>query len=399
MPGPGQRNKKKGKPKPKEKSQGPSDNPLLEATSSQCHTLDEDEITRCDQPATEGYPHPERCKVHQEQYRTMYMKYKEAAKLVDEVKQSDSIPSEGQIERYVDLDKVLIKIKYVRKYIESIRIEKTGRDLHGRRFFLKSAFFSHFVGKRLHFSSSVDDGHKRRLKLLEKEMIRANGTIRALESRAYKLYIQANPIPEWAKVTQSDTDGKGPCSSVEEFLDSLAAFEPSQTLSATEDLGKEDADLIDMTLRAYVLPSILFHLNTKNVPCRRKLRFVDSILFLLGCDGVVNEDDPEKDELRRHYGPELPMVQAINRQFIRRIVFYDPALFLKAIDKVSFEDFLLGADFSLEDGFKIYKMTLQFSLGFGLMWMKDAVIEALSMAKSGLLDNAANVGNLSTYHL
>lgn len=83
---------------------------------------------------------------------------------------------------------------------------------------------------------------------------------------------------------------------------------------------------------------------------------------------------------------------------MRRIVFYDPALFLKAIDKVSFEDFLLSDDFSLEDGFKIYTMMLRFHLGFGLMWMKDVVIEALSMAKSGLSDNATNVGNLSMYH-
>jgi len=73
-----------------------------------------------------------------------------------------------------------------------------------------------------------------------------------------------------------------------------------------------------------------------------------------------------------------------------------------AIDKVPFEDFLLSDDFSLEDGFKIHTMTLpEFPLALGFMWMKDAVIEALSMVKSGpgLLDNAGNVGNLSMCHL
>src|SRR5438309_7975341 len=99
-------------------------------------------------------------------------------------------------------------------------------------------------------------------------MVRATETIRALESCAYKLYIEATPLPEWAKVPHSDTDGKGPNASVEEFLGSLAAFEPFQTLSA-EDLDKGDVNLIDMTLRAYVLPSILFYSNTNNVPCRR----------------------------------------------------------------------------------------------------------------------------------
>jgi len=85
---------------------------------------------------------------------------------------------------------------------------------------------------------------------------------------------------------------------------------------------------------------------------------------------------------------------------ICRIVFYDTTLFLTAIDKVSFEDFLLSDDFSLEDGFKIHMMTLpEFPLALGFMWMKDAVIETLFMVKSELLDNAANVGNLSMCHL
>ena len=87
-------------------------------------------------------------------------------------------------------------------------------------------------------------------------------TIRALESRAYKLYFQASPFPEWAKVAQSDTDGKGPYASVEEFLESLAAFELSKTLSATKDLGKGDADLIDMTTRAYVLQYYFIRIPT-----------------------------------------------------------------------------------------------------------------------------------------
>jgi len=70
----------------------------------------------------------------------MYCKYKNAAKHVDEVKQSGTIPTTHEIELYVELDAVLNKVKFVRKYIEAIRVERTGRRIHGSRFFLTSAF-------------------------------------------------------------------------------------------------------------------------------------------------------------------------------------------------------------------------------------------------------------------
>jgi len=103
-----------------------------------CQTLDEDEITRCGEPATEGYPTPERCRVHHAQYRTMYKKYKDASKVVDEIKQGGEIPSKDAIGRYKSVSQLLEKSRLVRKYVEAIRIERTGRDIHSRRFFLKS---------------------------------------------------------------------------------------------------------------------------------------------------------------------------------------------------------------------------------------------------------------------
>jgi hypothetical protein len=72
----------------------------------------------------------------------MYCKYKEAANHVDEVKQSGSIPTTHEIELYIELEAVLKKVKFVRKYLEAIRVERTGRRIHGSRFFLKSAFVS-----------------------------------------------------------------------------------------------------------------------------------------------------------------------------------------------------------------------------------------------------------------
>ena len=112
----------------------------LETAIAQCRTLEEDEATYCGKPATEGYP--ERCKVHQQQYRTVYCKYKEAAKLVDEVKQSGTIPTAHEIELNDELEVVLKKIKFMRTYIEAVRVERTGRRIHGSRFFLKSTFIS-----------------------------------------------------------------------------------------------------------------------------------------------------------------------------------------------------------------------------------------------------------------
>lgn len=113
-----------------------------ETAIAQCRTLEEDQATPCGKPATEGYPCPERCKVHQKQYRTMYFKYKEAANHVDEVKQSGSISTTHEIGLYNKLEVVLKKINFVRKYIEAVRVERTGRRIHGSRFFLKSTFIS-----------------------------------------------------------------------------------------------------------------------------------------------------------------------------------------------------------------------------------------------------------------
>jgi hypothetical protein len=232
----------------------------------QCRTLEEDEATYCGKPATEGYPCPERCKVHQQQYRTMYRKYKEAAKHVDEVKQSGSIPSTHEIELYDELEVVLTKINFVRKYIEAVRVERTGRRIHSSRFFLKSTFISPskqspmlIVTFLLYCIYVVDDGHNIRLKLLGKEMVHAADTIRSLENRAYVLYTKRNPIPEWAKRMQHTAQKNKPEASDEELLRSVAAFDPSQISLAgrprlmiedSKDAGKEDDDLIDMETRA-----------------------------------------------------------------------------------------------------------------------------------------------------
>ena len=105
-----------------------------------CLTLEEDEITRCGEPLTRG----QRCKVHQAQYRATYFDYKEASRRADDLRRTDSIPTKRVIEGYRDYDLILTKIEHVYEYRELVQTERIGRDIHGRRFFLKRVFVRHF---------------------------------------------------------------------------------------------------------------------------------------------------------------------------------------------------------------------------------------------------------------
>lgn len=96
-------------------------------------------MTRCKKPATHGHPPFIRCKEHQAQYVAMYKKYKEAAKLVDDIKHGQSIPTPAQIAGYSKVGMALEKARFMRQYVEAIRVERVGRDIHTRRFFLKGA--------------------------------------------------------------------------------------------------------------------------------------------------------------------------------------------------------------------------------------------------------------------
>ncbi|KAI9458079.1 hypothetical protein HD554DRAFT_2140877 [Boletus coccyginus] len=107
------------------------------ANAPQCLTLMKDEITRCGQPATEGRHGPRRCKVHNAQYRTLRKKYKHASKVVDNVKGGSLLPTWVQIGRYKSRLAALEKARWVRKYLEAVQVEKAGREIHQKRFFLK----------------------------------------------------------------------------------------------------------------------------------------------------------------------------------------------------------------------------------------------------------------------
>jgi hypothetical protein len=82
----------------------------------------------------------------------------------------------------------------------------------------------------------------------------------------------------------------------------------------------------------------------------------------------------------------------IMQQYALRIVFYEPTLFMKSVGKVSLKDLILGDDFTLED-LALFASLFIRRLGIALLWLKDSIIEALTMTQRG--STAANVGNPS----
>jgi len=79
------------------------------------------------------------CQLHHKQYVKMYKDYKDASNIVEElVSGGVKVPGKKEIEKYEDWTKCIEKGRWIKKYVEAIRVEKTGREIHSRRFFLKS---------------------------------------------------------------------------------------------------------------------------------------------------------------------------------------------------------------------------------------------------------------------
>jgi hypothetical protein len=252
MAGPTKKKKGKGKRKGNGKMKTKDVDPIS------CSTLEEDEMTRCNQPAEEGF---ERCEVHQAQYRIMYKKYKDASEVVDNIISGRELPTKEQIQRYTDLHLTLDKARWVRKYLESIRVERTGRNIHQNRFFLKGepSKFPRCIDQH-ECVPTVDDGHKIRLKVLAKKMVEAVDILNDLQARALDLYIANNPDSKWMKPVQSPNNFDHEPISTEEIVEAtqrtlskdrknsagtLSASETSTTSSAIA-----DEDLIDLEHRA-----------------------------------------------------------------------------------------------------------------------------------------------------
>jgi len=82
----------------------------------------------------------------------------------------------------------------------------------------------------------------------------------------------------------------------------------------------------------------------------------------------------------------------IYQQYARRIVFHEPTLFMKALGKVSFKDFIMSDDFDMVDAARFAGLFSE-SLGFGLLWFKDAVQEGLVASRPRASGAEANLGD------
>ncbi len=87
----------------------------------------------------------------------------------------------------------------------------------------------------------------------------------------------------------------------------------------------------------------------------------------------------------------VKIVFLIHQQYALRIVFYEPTLFMKSLEKVSLKDLILSDDFTIEDAVRFYDLWQRMT-GFTLKWYKDAVVDALAIFHHG---TAANVGSVS----
>ena len=108
---------------------------------------------------------------------------------------------------------------------------------------------------------SVDDDHRRRVKLLQKEMVKAVDVLDALQRRAYELYQPENALHATNDRAPSTAEAKFEKQSrqtTEELLECiriLGAFSASPRLFSSHAMpttAEGDEDLIEVSLREYV---------------------------------------------------------------------------------------------------------------------------------------------------
>jgi hypothetical protein len=129
---------------------------------------------------------------------------------------------------------------------------------------------------------------------------------------------------------------------------------------------------------------------------RRKAQMLDVFEIVTDPDlfaRLRREADP--DDSDPTFEPDPSVLFNISQQYARRIMYHDSDFFFKTLNKVSFRDLVLDDDFSIEDTFKFMFLFEKNKLGFGLMWLKDAVLDALEMSKEK--GNVANFGTLSKW--
>ncbi|KAJ7067304.1 hypothetical protein C8F01DRAFT_1051765 [Mycena amicta] len=316
-----------------------------------CLTLLEDEVTRCGEPAV-----GDRFPVHAGQYRKMTASYKAAQKFVDSTFDA-ALPTKDAVSAETSIPILLDHARMVKKYVNAIREERTGRDIHHKRFFLK-----------------VDEGHKMRLKILERRMVEGVEIREAIETRAMRLHLQAHPAKEWAFEFQQSLNAEPTTSTQFDAAINFADKTAQHSVAASA-----DDDLVALAMRrcesfnACYLCSISFSTRTGS-PSR-----------LSPPASARRTMTPMREAtLRKTYAN-------IMTQYLRRIVFHSPRLLALAWDKVSVRDLLMDDGFGMEEVMEIAMMVAQ-RLRFGLKWWKDAISEAFAMSANDYAP--ANMGTL-----
>ncbi|KAJ7189721.1 hypothetical protein GGX14DRAFT_484467, partial [Mycena pura] len=326
------------------------------STPQQCLTLLEDELTRCAETATDGYP-VVHCQVHHKQYVTMTKRYKEAQNFVDNTYSSELIPSKDDILGYTSISTILEKARMMKKYVNAIREERTGREIHHQRFFLK-----------------VDSGHKIRLNILAKQMAQGVEIRDALEARAMALQLQDHPAKDWVEAFQNEPLEYEDEDDIKPDEDPLSYIRFQENKIRKHAALNEQDDLIALRMRFE---------REKILQCFEM--FLDPETFWMNYLRKQGEVVDIKD-LRNN------IILNTNAwfQYLRRIICHEPDLFARSRDKVSFKDFIIDDDFGIDDMLRIATM-LKKRLYMGLRWWKDSWTEAVAM--KGSTDAAANMGN------
>jgi len=81
----------------------------------------------------------------------------------------------------------------------------------------------------------------------------------------------------------------------------------------------------------------------------------------------------------------------IKQQFARRVIFHEPTLFMRSLDKVSLEDLISSDDFSMEDLAKFLDLFFG-AMGYPLKWLKYAVLDVLAISHHGTAVNVCSAG-------
>jgi hypothetical protein len=119
--------------------------------------------------------------------------------------------------------------------------------------------------------------------------------------------------------------------------------------------------------------------------------FLDPVAVALELETQAESSQKNSEKNRRDSVLWLKIFQ----QYALRIIFYDPNLFARAEGKVSLKDLIFSDDLSLDDLFRFAILLGETHLEVGLLWMKDSVVEALTISSAGLSGNVAGVGDPS----